>query len=365
VILRHTYHPSMTVSRPARQWMVAAAVATLALALLEAAQTWGRIGLQDPRGLSADLLPGIFVRSLRTWLVLGLLVPLPVLLARRFPPRRALLVHLAGTAAFGVLHAGLYAALLAGSAPAPYPVMVTKLLTAYLALDVLVYVGIVVAVDALRLAREAEAQRLHAAQLQATLGQARLDTLRARLNPHFLFNAMNALSTLALSGRGAEVAEGLSRLATLLRASLDEKLAGEIPLERELQLVETYLDVERLRFGDRLAVEHDVSDEARRALVPSLILQPLVENAVRHGVAARAQGGRVVVRGRALDGRLRLEVEDDGAGYAETSPQGLGLALVRERLQHMYPRDHALELAAREGGGTVVRLTLPRRGGGA
>jgi two-component system LytT family sensor kinase len=105
----------------------------------------------------------------------------------------------------------------------------------------------------------------------------------------------------------------------------------------------------------------DVSDEARQALVPSLILQPLVENAVRHGVAARAGGGRVVLRARAGQGHLQVEVEDDGGGGAESGPPGLGLALVRERLQHMYPQGHALELSERAGGGTVVRLTLPRR----
>jgi two-component system LytT family sensor kinase len=352
---------AMAVGSGWRPWVVAAVLATLALGLLETAQIWARNELQQPGSLGLAALPGVFLRSLRTWLVLGLLVPLPVLLARLHPWRRSPLVHLGGLVAFAVLHAALYGALLSASGSVAWPKVVTKLLSAYLALDVLLYAAIVVAVDALVASREAETQRLHAARLQATVGQARLEALRARLNPHFLFNAMNALSTLALAGRGPEVAEGLSRLATLLRASLDERLAGEIPLGRELELVDTYLDVERLRFGDRLSVVQDVSDEARQALVPSLILQPLVENAVRHGVAARAGGGRVVLRARAGQGHLQVEVEDDGGGGAESGPPGLGLALVRERLQHMYPQGHALELSERAGGGTVVRLTLPRR----
>ncbi len=337
----------------------------LALAALETAQAWARMGLNDALP-PLSWLPRIYLNTLRAWLVLGALSPLPLLLARRCPPlrpplARAALVHLAGALGFFALHVGLYALALLPGATASFEVLLVKLFTSYAALDLLVYAVLVGGVEALRLSREAEARTVHAAQLEASLGQARLEALRARLHPHFLFNAMNAFSTLALAGRGPEVAEGLARLAGLLRAALDDRLAGEIPLARELELADAYLDVERLRFADRLRVARDVESGALAARVPSLLLQPLLENALRHGLGPRPEGGQITLRARVEGEHLTLAVEDDGFGFDAGAREGIGLGLVRERLQRSYGAAHRFEIATRDGGGTAVCLRLPLR----
>jgi hypothetical protein len=337
--------------------------ACLALAALETAQAWARMGLNDALP-PLSWLPRLYFNTLRAWLVLGALSPLPLLLARHFPPlrpplARTALVHVAGAVGFFALHVGLFALALLPGATAPFEVLLVKLFTSYAALDLLVYAALVGGVEALRLSHEAEARAVQAAQLEASLGQARLEALRARLHPHFLFNAMNAFSTLALAGRGAEVAEGLSRLAGLLRAALDDRLAGEIPLARELELADAYLDVERLRFAERLRVVRDVEPATLAARVPSLILQPLLENALRHGLGPRPAGGTVTLRARVESGQLTLAIEDDGVGCAAAMAEGTGLGLVRERLQRSYGRAHQFEIGTREGGGTAVWLRLP------
>jgi two-component sensor histidine kinase len=198
------------------------------------------------------------------------------------------------------------------------------------------------------------------------LVQAELDTLKLQLSPHFLFNALN--SAVALIGSDRLAAERMvSELSDFLRLVLSGSMEHEVPLERELELLERYLQIQRVRFQDKLNVQFDISDEARKALVPSLLLQPLVENAIRHGIGPRATPGHVWVSARRVGETLGVEVLDDGVGPSARRSRersrgtGLGLANTATRLNHLYGDRHEFETGPREGGGFAVRLVLPYR----
>jgi signal transduction histidine kinase len=198
------------------------------------------------------------------------------------------------------------------------------------------------------------------------LVQAELDTLKLQLSPHFLFNALN--SAVALIGSDRQAAERMvSELSDFLRLVLSGSTEHEVPLERELELLERYLRIQRVRFQDKLNFQFDISDEARRALVPSLLLQPLVENAIRHGISPRATPGHVWVSAHRAGESLRIEVLDDGVGPSARRSRersrgtGLGLANTATRLIHLYADHHEFEAGPREGGGFAVKLVIPFR----
>jgi len=204
-----------------------------------------------------------------------------------------------------------------------------------------------------------------ASRLEAALAGARLQCLQMQLQPHFLFNALNVVSSLI--HRDPDAAERMvTRLGDLLRLTLDESAPPTVPLRRELELLEGYLAIERARFRDRLTVDLDVAPGTLEAGVPYLILQPLAENAVRHGVARRAGPGRIAVRARLHRGYLALEVQDDGEGLAGRSGpagNGVGLSNTRARLEQLYGTGARLSLVERRSGGATARLVLPLRVG--
>ena len=188
---------------------------------------------------------------------------------------------------------------------------------------------------------------------------ARLEALEAQLQPHFLFNTLNSIAT--LMHEDVEAAdEMITKLATLLRWTLDRG-AFEIPLREEMEILGVYLDIQRTRFQDRLTAEIHVEPAAMGARVPRLILQPLVENAVRHGIGTSAGAGRIEVRGWRDGAWLRLSVEDDGPGLKESAAAGLGLANTRARLAQHYPDRHRFQVRNRAGGGVVAEIGLPFR----
>lgn len=198
---------------------------------------------------------------------------------------------------------------------------------------------------------------------------AELRALRYQLHPHFLFNTLNAISTLVADERSREARHMLSRLGEFLRATLDGADGHEVALADELSLTETYLDIERVRLGERLALKWTVGPDVLDALVPYLILQPLVENAIRHGIALRRQPGRLEVHILRRGDRLHIRVGNDGArGEAALSEEArrssmVGLRNVSERLAKLYPGNHTLEARPRDDGGYDVALDLPFREG--
>lgn len=213
---------------------------------------------------------------------------------------------------------------------------------------------------------EASTESAARQRVATRLVQAELDTLKLQLSPHFLFNALN--SAVALIGSDREAAEKMvSELSEFLRMVLSGSMENEVPLDRELELLQHYLRIQRVRFQDKLNVEFDISDEARRAMVPSLLLQPLLENAIRHGIGPRATPGRIWVSAHRAGDMLAMQVVDDGVGAnARRSRErsrgtGLGLANTATRLIHLYADAHQFEAAPREGGGFAVKLLIPFR----
>jgi LytS/YehU family sensor histidine kinase len=227
--------------------------------------------------------------------------------------------------------------------------------------------GAVILVRLSRSRREEEERRiqleLQTLQLQAELTQARLSALKSQLRPHFLFNALNSISALARSGDTDLTIRTIARLGDLLRATLELPENETIALSRELELVDQYLGLERLRFADRLETSYDVKEDCRSVPVPALILQPLVENSIRHGVARCEGKTRLVLRARRDNGSIRLEVNDSGPGFSSDGALagngGVGLTNVKARLLTKYGDQAKLTVSHNDTGGASVRLTIP------
>jgi two-component system, LytTR family, sensor kinase len=199
---------------------------------------------------------------------------------------------------------------------------------------------------------------------EVMLAQAQLHALKAQLHPHFIFNTLNAISELVYDA--PERAERtIAQLSELLRLSLRGGRQQEVSLKGELDFLRTYVEVQQTLMQERLAVRWDVEPETLDALVPDMILQPLVENSIRHGIAPLARGGRIDISAKRSDGMLLLEVRDNGAGVGAGSKveanEGVGLSNVRERLAHLYGGEHRFEMSEPPGGGTAVSIILPFR----
>jgi signal transduction histidine kinase len=199
-------------------------------------------------------------------------------------------------------------------------------------------------------------------RLQAQLTQSRLEALTAQLHPHFLFNTLQGIST--LMHRDVKAADAmLSRLSDLLRQTLQRQDRQEVTLGEELELLDHYIEISCERFKDRLIFERDISADSRQALVPFFILQPLVENALQHGIARRAGVGRVAIRAARHNGTLHLSVTDDGPGLAnedrEFPREGIGLSNTRQRLRQLYGDEQSLTLEPSDEGGVRVKLIIP------
>ena len=210
--------------------------------------------------------------------------------------------------------------------------------------------------------RRYQAREVAASRLQAQLTRAQMEALRAQLQPHFLFNTLHAIS--ALMYRDVESADRMmSRLSDFLRLTLDSSGVQEVTLKREMEYLDKYLEIEQVRFGARMVVRRSIDPRTLDLLVPNLMLQPLVENAVRYGIAPRASGGNIEIAAALSGARLSLEVRDDGRG-AELVTEGIGISNTRARLEQLYGSRAKLELGnlprrAGEGGGFRARIELP------
>jgi sensor histidine kinase YesM len=208
-------------------------------------------------------------------------------------------------------------------------------------------------------------EELKAAQLESRLMEAELKALKQQLHPHFLFNTMNTIAVLVREKRNDEAVQLIAKLSTLLRISLDNTRVHEVTLRQEMDFLERYLEIQQLRFGDRLQVRTAISAQAMEARIPNLLLQPLVENAVLHGVAPKNAPGVIEIKGEVRGERLHLEVHDDGAGFVLGDggrlKEGIGLTNTRERLAKIYGPGSQLILRSDRNLGTTVQIILPCR----
>jgi signal transduction histidine kinase len=346
----------------------------LALSLISASQRYAdSLQTSSPVGFSEFLF-----WSLAIWSYWALLTPLIFRLGERMPLRREGLVaataaHFALGLLFGLCHIALFALLgvLFGrgrpGAPATFLGEFGRGLRAFLYVELVLYwaiLGAAVARDSYRKYREREAR---SRELEAQLGQARLEALRSQVRPHFLFNALNTVSMLVRNGESERAVQMVAGIGELLRSSLAESPEQEVPLAAELGFVRRYLSIEEFRFPDRLRVEVDVDEELLSAEVPNLILQPLVENAIRHGVAKHSSSGLVRIAARRRNGWLELSVEDDGPGLPEgfepDAGSGIGLRNVRSRMEQLYGgrQEFVIENAAPKGAAARLRIPFRRR----
>ncbi len=292
------------------------------------------------------------------WLLAGAAAPLLVWTVRRasHARRKRLLALLAAIVLFSVLtELALPSGLLTRSYERPRGVVGDGLTLKLLISSLVVYF-----VHFVDFAQSRHRAAMDALELSERLAAAQLQTLRAQLRPHFLFNALTSVVTL-LRRNPEQAATMVLRLRHLLRMSVTHQEEQEVALSDEMDIVESYIAVERTRLQERLTFEAQISPAARSALVPPFVLQPLVENAVRHGISQSATGGAVFVRAVVTETRLLLEVVDDGAGIHPPLRSGIGLTSIRSRLTHLYGAGDAHLTIASEAARTVVRLDLPLR----
>jgi two-component system LytT family sensor kinase len=304
------------------------------------------------------------------WLVLGALTPITYYLGTRFPLRReswkrTLGVHVAG--AFGLCIGWASFGVLLGLLLHHYPA-VGSLSHAYLSwilittpFSFLMYFAVLGCVYAFSYFAQAQERKAYAARLTAQLAEARLGALRMQLNPHFLFNSLNALAVLMREQNNPDALRMLELLADVLRQVLTADQRPQVLLAEELKFLEQYFAIEQIRFSDRLRVHWSIDDRARVAMVPSFLLQPLAENAIKHGITKRANAGRIDISAYLVEDHLELSVRDDGVGIGLGYAEGVGLSNTRERLRTLYGEDAALTIKATAEGGTEVVLSIPFR----
>ena len=346
-------------------WLVPAAVATLAFQFVPSRYNPG-LGVA-----------GIFLSQAAIWLAWGLWSLGIVGLAERFPFERgriatAFAVHVPFCAFVTIAQILVIDGVSQFFTLTVHPPLHLASIIAYGMRNngdshVVIYCAVVGAHAALRWHERWREESLRTARLGEDLASARLQALRAQLNPHFLFNALNAV--VSLVDRDPPAAQRMTvRLADLLRATLAAGDAQETSLRQELELTSRYLEIEQMRFADRLAVAWSVPPGLDEARLPSFTLQPLVENAIRHGITRRTGGGRVEIAATRVDDDLVLSVSDDGAGLAADAVPavsavrpgaGIALANLRARLERLYGARGVLELVPRDGGGAVARVRVP------
>lgn len=356
---------------PSRRLLVAVAVvcAWLAWGLLWSVTFAGAARMRGQDSTFWEIARGQIPQAL-AW---AAATPLILWLGRRFPFERgrwpvSLAVHLCASAALLFAIDSFYIGLeRLWSAPANDLTFLRSTTTAFIywfSYDGLLYWMVLAIGQVIQYYRRTRERELREAALKRQLAETRLETLNMQLRPHFLFNVLNTIVMLIRTGEGKAAVSVATGLGDLLRRVLSEAPRAEVALREELEFVHQYLEIERARFGDRLRVALHVEPEALEAAVPHFILQPLVENAIHHGVAANQDCGAIEISAWQQDGMLWLGVRDDGPGLDiddRDDRRGVGLTNTRERLEQMYPGNHRLDLVTPEAGGTEVRIGTPLR----
>jgi signal transduction histidine kinase len=308
--------------------------------------------------------------SLGDWYVWALLSVPIVRLARRFPPDarqpwRVAAIHLAAALATSAVYVVLRSAVgqvhsLAIGEPVEFGEVFRPLLVKTFPFNLLIY-GVIISVShALDYYRKYHERTVHTLELEKHLAEARLQALLRQLKPHFLFNTLNGIAS--LMHRDVDAADRmLVRLSELLRLTMNRTGQPLTSVREEIAFIQKYLEIERIRFSDRLTFALAVDPETLEAQVPSLIIQPLVENAIRHGIEPQMRAGRIEIGVQRAEGHLQLRVRDNGGGMpaAGFTREGIGLANTRARLRELYGERHRFELANHPDGGLEVRLSIP------
>lgn len=308
--------------------------------------------------------------------VWALLTPGIIWLGRRLPPfgtphwKRGVVVNLLSsmvvvfaTGVFFILH-GRW---VRGTPLEPTPLLLAafRSFVYWFSSDGLLYWAILAIDFGVRDVRASRERELRASRLERQLSEAQLQTLKMQLHPHFLFNALHTIGQLVRTGQDALAVRVVAGLGDLLRRMLDGAATQEVPLKQELEFLRSYVDIEQLRFADRLHLVVTADPETLDAQVPHLILQHLVENAIRHGIAPRTTAGRLLIGARRINGSLHLLVRDDGAGIpppaAEREARGLGLANTSARLQQLYGLGASFEVVNVADGGVEAHIVVPYR----
>jgi two-component system LytT family sensor kinase len=305
----------------------------------------------------------------------GLLTPAIVWLDRRLPYAgkalgRRLAAHILASIIFTEIYFCMFTAMRALMGVAPWSSLrISQLFTpAVIGWQIwcwLIYWVILGGIQAYQYYQRYMNSELRLERLEHSFSEARLNALRMQLDPHFLFNALNTISS-HVERDPKLTRRMIEHLGDLLRMSLESKDRQEVPLAEELAFLEHYLEIQKIRFGDQLRVVMDVAPEVKYAAVPSMFIQPLVENAIRHGISRRASGGTLIVRAKVLGDRLEIRVMDDGVGlplgWTLEGSDGLGLSITRQRIAGLHPNGTSrFAVRNRKEGGTVVEVSLPLR----
>src|SRR5438067_807926 len=319
-----------------------------------------------------------FVSALRLNLVQfylwAILSPLIFRFSRRFPIElrplnlRNLFLHFPALVSFAGIHQIIHLAVLWFITPRlrrQFPALI-DCYRAYFGfgfyIDLIIASLIVIAVHALLYYQNFRASELAQSSLKTQLAQAQLRALKMQLHPHFLFNTLHSISSLVLEDP-SKANSMIARLGDFLRLTLENSNQQLVSLKEEIEFLRTYLEIEQVRFGDRLTVEFEIEPTTLSAAVPHLILQPVVENAIRYEMAPRATPGRIHIEAKRLNGSLRLEVKDNGPGIVSNGDliekQGVGLSNVRARLNQIYGSDFRFELMNSKDGGLTVVMEIP------
>jgi two-component system LytT family sensor kinase len=350
------------------------------------ASIWFAVGLFDSTqtvfGMRAEGMhhawAHLFVTLLLSWLTWALATPVVLRLGRQYPPvqlRRlsTWLTHFAACVILALVSAAWNAWLeellnpwAVSPAPAPFAHLWFNKFYNGLLSSVILYVSILAISYVLDSRERLALQQTEAARLNERLSKAQLNALRRQIEPHFLFNTLNAIAGLVRERRNDAAVSMIAGLSDFLRRVLEDSNRQQVPLTEEMEFLQKYLDIQKVRFAERLQLSVDVPRELFAAQVPSLILQPMVENAVKHGIAKRAQGGAIRITAFRSNDMLTLSVYNDGpklpAGWQKTH-SGIGMSNVRTRLQSLYGDAFELRMRNQDPGGVEVSVSVPFREG--
>ena len=318
----------------------------------------------------------LFATRVLVWLPWALATPLVIQLGRRYPAAGrtgslpTLVLHVSAAVTIGIVSAAWDAALdmilnpwLENPPPTHFAEMLFARLFSWELLTSLILYAFILAVDFTLESRQRIAhQQTEAARLSEQLSRAQLDALRRQIEPHFVSNALNAIAALVRDDRDDDAVEMMVALSEFLRSAAEDSNGPQVPLAREVEHLHQYLEIQKWRFADRLHVSLDIPPDLLAAKVPNMILQPLVENAIKHGISKRAHGGEVQVAAERAGGLLSLRVGNDGPSLPtdfEMGRTGIGIANLRDRLRILYGTEFELSLCNRDAGGVQVSISLP------